>query len=215
MAGERVDAADLGPLGLPGDRDLYVVDGDGRIRDARSRPLLLLHRATRGDDGRVRVDGLDWEEPAVAERVRAAAGAGARLVRAQEAERFDAMPLLVTTDGAIAALDVDYRRLRPNLVIAGVEGLAERGWGGRYLRAGSAVIGLSKLRDRCIMTTFDPDTAAQDVGVLLRIQSEFDGSFALDAWVARSGRAAVGDPVTLLDGFDAPEEAKLGRYARE
>jgi hypothetical protein len=36
--------------------------------------------------------------------------------------RFDVLPLLVATDGAIAALGEDGRRLRPNVVVGGVDG---------------------------------------------------------------------------------------------
>ena len=40
-------------------------------------------------------------------------------------ERFDVLPLLIATDGAIAHIGFDGRRLRPNIVIGGVEGLEE------------------------------------------------------------------------------------------
>jgi hypothetical protein len=113
--------------------------------------------------------------------------------------RFDVLPLLIATDGALAALGVDHRRLRPNIVIAGVDGLAERMWPGRRLRIGSAVIDVAKLRRRCVMTTYDPDTQAQDLGVLRRIVHDFDGRMALDCAVAEPGRVAVGDPVEILD----------------
>lgn len=212
MAGERLLETEIGPLGIPGDRGLVVVDGTGRIQDARSRPRLLRHRAVIGPDGRVWIDGRDWEDPEVAGWVRAAAGPGARLSRVAGAGRFDVLPLLVTTDGAIAALGVDLRRLRPNVVVGGVEGLAERGWEGHLLAIGTAVIGLAGLRGRCIMTTWDPDTGAQDLGVLRRIRSEFGGSFALNAWAARPGRLALGDPVSLLDRFDPAEPPRPGRY---
>jgi uncharacterized protein YcbX len=123
------------------------------------------------------------------------------------------MPLTVTTDGAIKALGVDHRRLRPNLVLGGVAGLEERTWEGRFLAVGEAVIGLADLRGRCIMTTWDPETGKQDVGVLRRIKDEFAGTFALNAWVARPGRIAVGLPVTLLDQFDEAAPPLLGRFA--
>jgi len=214
MAGERLEEAEIGTLGLPGDRELVVVDGDERIQTARTRPKLLRHQATIGQDGRVRVDGLDWESPEVGERVRAAAGPSARLRRLSGAERFDVMPLLVVTDGAIAALGVDHRRLRPNLVIGGVRGLAERGWEDRYLAIGDAVIGLECLRARCIMTTWDPETGVQDLGVLERIRRDFGGTFGLNAWAARPGHIVRGGAVTLLDAFDQAAPPRLGRYAR-
>jgi hypothetical protein len=48
------------------------------------------------------------------------------------------------------------------------------------------------------MTTFDPDTAAQDTEVLLRIHRELDGLLALDCQVVSPGSVAVGDAVELL-----------------
>ena len=114
-------------------------------------------------------------------------------------ERFDVLPLLVATDGAIQALGHDRRRLRPNIVIGGVAGLAEREWEGRSLRAGPAIIGVHSLRARCVMTTFDPDTLEQDRAVLERIVREFDGRLALNCFVIRSGTISIGDPVELMD----------------
>jgi len=97
----------------------------------------------------------------VARDVRRAAGEEARLVRYDGVERFDVLPLLVATDGAIESFGHDGRRLRPNVVIGGVAGLAERGWEGRRLRLGSCLIAARDLRARCVMTTFDPDTLAR------------------------------------------------------
>jgi uncharacterized protein YcbX len=93
---------------------------------------------------------------------------------------------------------VDGRRLRPNIVVAGVDGLAERGWPGCRLRIGDVVVDLVKLRGRCVMTTYDPDTQAQDLGVLRRIARDFGGRMALDSAVVEGGTIAVGDTVTLL-----------------
>src|SRR5262249_61006618 len=96
------------------------------------------------------------------------------------------------------AFGYDRRRLRPNVVIGGVLGLAEREWEGRALRAGATVIGIRDLRQRCIVTTFDPDTLEQDVEVLKGIHRRFGGSLALNAYVVRGGRLSVGDPVELV-----------------
>jgi uncharacterized protein YcbX len=199
MSGERLIECDLGFAGIPGDRVVHVEDARGRVVTSRSRPRLLTHRATLGPDGEPRVDGRTYTDPSVAADVIAAVGAPAQLVRWDGLERFDVLPLLVATDGAIAALGHDFRRLRPNLVIGGVEGLAERGWEGRRLQAGQAILRAVSLRERCIMTTFDPDTAEQDVEVLLRIRREFAGRLALDCEVVEPGRIRRGDPVRLLD----------------
>jgi uncharacterized protein len=202
MAGERLDAAALGPLGVPADRLAYVVQDDGETISARTRPALLGLRGGIGAAGSPTVNGIPWDDPAAGELVRGAAGPAARLETATGYERFDILPLLVATDGAAGEAGLDVRRLRPNLVIGGVDGLAERHWEGRYLRIGDAVIGLATLRERCIVTTYEPDTLEQDVGVLLDIRRRFAGSLALNAWTARPGTIRVGDKVELLDVFD-------------
>jgi uncharacterized protein len=197
MGGEALTEAELGPDGIPGDRMVHVQDSRGRLLTSRSRPRLLLHRAALGRDGMPHVDGRHWTAPDVASDVEAAAGAGARLVRDDGLERFDVLPLLVATDGAIAALGYDRRRFRPNVLLSGVPGLAERGWEGRRLHVGGTIIGMVSLRQRCIMTTFDPDTAEQDTEVLLRIHRELGGALALDCEVIRAGAIHVGDRVDL------------------
>jgi uncharacterized protein YcbX len=203
MAGERLHEAELGEFGIAGDRILHVRDAAGRVVTSRSKPRLLLHRGTLGPDGQATVDGRPWTSPQVARDVEAAAGPGARLAASDGPDRFDILPLLVATDGAIAAFGRDPRRLRPNLVIGGVDGLAERGWEGRRLRIGEVVIALDDLRERCVMTTFDPDTAAQDVEVLLGIRRDFGGRLCLNAAVERGGRIRVGDAVSLAPSAGA------------
>jgi uncharacterized protein len=197
MGGESLTQAELRRDGIPGDRIVHVEDPRGRVVTARSRPRLLVHHATLGADGEPLVDGRSWKRDDVADDVQAAAGPGTRLVRYDGDARFDVLPLLVATDGAIASLGYDRRRFRPNLLISGVEGLAERGWEGRLLHVGQAIIRMVTLRQRCIMTTFDPDTAEQDRDVLLRIHRELGGVLALDCEVVRPGAMKVGDPVEL------------------
>lgn len=197
LAGERLAVAELGPGGLVGDRLVQVYDARGRVVTARTRPGLLGLHGTLGPGGEPLVDGHPWASAAATAAVRAAVGDGARLRRFEGLDRFDVLPLLVATDGAVAALGVDRRRLRPNIVVGGVEGLAERAWPGRRLTIGDAVVAVRTLRERCVMTTFDPDTLEQDVSVLRRIVKEFEGTMALDCEVVRGGRVAAGDPVML------------------
>lgn len=197
MAGERLERAQIGTDGIRGDRVVHVSGPGGRVVTSRTHPRLLGLRGALGADGEPLVDGRPWTAPESAALVREAAGPGAHLVRYDGPERFDVLPLLVGTDGAFAELGVDHRRLRPNIVVAGVDGLAEREWPGRRLRIGQVVIGVAKLRSRCVMTTYDPDTQVQDLSVLRRIASDFGGRMALDCEVLRGGWIALGDPVEL------------------
>jgi uncharacterized protein YcbX len=200
MAGERLRAAELREDGIAGDRTVLAVGPGGDVRTARSWPRLLGLHAVLGKNGEPLVDGLPWRDPAVAAGVERSAGRGARLVRHEGVDRFDVLPLLVATDGAIRAFGRDGRRLRPNLVIGGVEGLAERGWEGRLLRIGACLVRARSLRGRCVMTTFDPDTLEQDQGVLRDIVRRFDGTLALDSEVVRGGILNEGDAVSLERG---------------
>ncbi len=198
MAGERLNHARVGSLGIEGDRVVHVEDARGRVITARTHHRLLGHHAALNASGEPEVDGLLWTQPEVREQVVEIVGPGARLVRDDTSDRFDVLPLLVATDGAIAAFGHDGRRLRPNLVIGGVQGLAERSWPGQCLRIGDVIIGIQDLRGRCIMTTFDPDTLKQDRQVLTGIVQKFGGALALNCYVIRGGEIRVGDAVELV-----------------
>jgi uncharacterized protein YcbX len=199
MAGERLQEAQLTRNGITGDRIIHVADEQGSLKTARRYGKLLGLHATTSSDGEPLVNGLHWTDPAILPLLAEAAGEGAQLVRYEGPERFDVLPLLITTDGALAVLGHDPRRLRPNLVIGGVEGLAERDWEGRRLRVGEAIIEADDLRARCVMTTFDPDTQAQDKNVLKDIGRRFGGTFGLNTAVVTGGTIRVGDTVALLD----------------
>jgi uncharacterized protein len=197
MAGERLGLAHLGPDGVHGDRRVHV-QGPRGLLTARTTPHLLGLHGTLDPDGNACVDGQRWDSPDALAAVRAAAGPDAAPLYYDGPRRFDVLPLLVATDGAIAAFGHDRRRLRPNVVIAGVDGLAERDWPGSHLRIGDVLIALDSRRARCVMTTFDPDTQEQDVGVLRGILDRFGGELALNAAVERPGIVRVNDPVELI-----------------
>jgi hypothetical protein len=197
LAGEPLDEAVLTATnGIVGDRVVHVRGPEG-VRTARRQHRLLGLYATLGPDGEPLVDGLPWRDPEVLRRVRDAAGSDATLTRYDGPERFDILPLLVATDGAVTVFGRDVRRLRPNLVIGGVDGTTEFGWEGAELHIGDVVIHLDSRRGRCPMTTVDPDTLDKDLEVLKDIIRRFDGKLALNARVVTAGVIHVGDPVTL------------------
>lgn len=199
LKGERLEDADVRADGLVGDRLVHVRSRSGRVITSRTRPGLLALRATLGHDGEPLIDGRPWHAPESRAAVRAAAGEDAELVFHDGLDRFDVLPLMVATDGAVAAIGFDRRRFRPNILVGGVEGLAERTWPGRQLRIADVLITIVRLRPRCVMTTFDPDTQEQDHSVLRRIVNDFEGTFALDCAVGVPGRIRLGDTVELLD----------------
>jgi uncharacterized protein YcbX len=214
MAGEKLQRIRVGPLGIEGDRVVHVEDVQERVITSRSHPRFLGHKATLGPDGEPLVDGMPWNSPEVAAKVVDIVGPGAKLVRYDGVERFDVLPLLVATDGAIAAFGHDRRRLRPNIVIGGVEGLAEREWPGGCLRIGKVLIGVQDLRLRCIMTAYDPDTLARDKEITRDIYRRFEGKLALDCFVLEGGEIAVGDEVKLVRGRACSDAAARAVFDR-
>ena len=197
LAGEPLASAAIGASGIPGDRIVRVRGPEG-VRTSRRQYRLLGLRGTLDRDGRPRIDGHLWNTPDALTLVKAAAGSDAWLEASADLDRFDILPLLVATDGAVAAFGRDVRRLRPNILIGGVEGLDEREWPGAQLHIGDAIVRLDSLRGRCNMTTVDPDTLHVDPEVLRDIVRRFGGRIALNAEVIRGGSIRIGDPVTFL-----------------
>jgi hypothetical protein len=202
LAGESLTVATLTPEGIPGDRIVHVCGPEG-VRTSRRHHRLLGLLGTLGPDARARINGHPWDSPEALALVRNAAGDDAWLEAHEGLERFDILPLLVATDGAVATFGRDVRRLRPNILIGGVEGMAETLWPGAQLRIADALVRLDALRGRCTMTTVDPDTLEHDPEVLKDIGRRFGGRLGLDADVVRGGTVRVGDDV----GLDPPERA--------
>ena len=199
LAGEPLEGAQVREDGIAGDRRVLVYNEQTRrLITSRTHPRLLGLKATLDSNGEPLINGHPWDDPESARAVLYAAGPHARLIRWEGLERFDILPLLVGTDGALEAFGYDRRRLRPNIVIGGVQGLAEREWPRQRARIGDLIIEFAQLRARCVMTTYDPDTQEQNHQVLRDIVRKFGGTLALDTAVIKPGRIAVGDPVELL-----------------
>ena len=198
LRGERLSRAEIEPDGVRGDRHLRV-DGDQGLITARTRPGLLRLQAVIGADGEPEIDGESWRS----DHARHAIGRmapGGRLVSTEGAEvglRQDLSPVHVVTTSMVAELGVDFRRLRPNILIDGAEGRDEIGWIGSSLRIGDVVLEVTAQCERCVMTTFDPDTIEQDASVLKRINSDFGRYFGLHCNVTVPGVISRGDPVCV------------------
>ena len=210
LAGESLTVATLTPEGIPGDRIVHVCGPEG-VRTARRHHRLLGLVGTLGSDARPRINGHSWDSPEALVLIKNAAGDDAWLEAHQGLERFDILPLLVATDGAVATFGRDIRRLRPNILIGGVEGVAETFWSGAHLRIADTLVRLDALRGRCTMTTIDPDTLERDPEVLKEIVRRFGGRLALDADVARGGTVRIGDAVRIDDQASVSSVASARR----
>ncbi|HEY1134986.1 MAG TPA: MOSC N-terminal beta barrel domain-containing protein [Nocardioides sp.] len=144
---------------------------DAWLSDLLERPVRLVHL----DDPTRRPTSPDFSAP------------GDRVSFA------DGYPLLVTTTASLAALNdaiaedtqgagdpMTMARFRPNLVVTGDGDGAEPAWAEddwRRVRVGDTVFRAVKGCARCVMTTFDPDTAArgrEPMRTLARLR-RFDG----------------------------------------
>ena len=196
LAGDALQTAVVGTGGFAGDR-LVCVRGPEGIRTSRLNYHLLGLRGTLDANGQPLIDGHPWDSPPALALIRAAAGDDAWLEATHDLERFDVLPLLVATDGAVASFGRDVRRLRPNILIGGVAGMNETQWPGAELRIRDVIVRLDSLRARCPMTTVDPDTLKRDPEVLRDIARRFGGRLALNAEVIRGGEISIGDAVAL------------------
>jgi len=196
LAGEELRTAILTVNGFDGDRIVYVRGPEG-VRTSRRHFKLLGLTGTLDASGRALIDGHPWDSAEALALVRRAAGNDAWLEAADHERAFDVLPLLIATDGAVDAFGRDVRRLRPNILIGGVDGLDEFEWPGATVRIGGVAIRLDSRRGRCPMTTVDPDTLERDPEVLRDIGRRFGGRLALNADVIRGGTITVGDQVTL------------------
>src|ERR1700761_4544304 len=129
LRGEALRSVDVLPDGFRGDRRCQVRSSDGSLLTARTKPALLGLSAVAGGDDMPVVEGIPWHADDARQRVRDAAGDDVRLEPSTE-RRFDETHLLVGTDGAFEHIGLDRRRFRPNIVVGGVDGLAERDWEG-------------------------------------------------------------------------------------
>jgi uncharacterized protein YcbX len=200
LKGERMNETEITKFGIPGDRQIAVIRTiNGRFLTSRSRPKLLALQGSINANGVPTINGHPWDSAEALQLVLEAAGEPVTLQKIPAPQAFDVLPLLVATDGAARYLNIDHRRLRPNILLADVPELEERNWPGRTIAIGDVRIYAEKLRDRCVMTTFDPDTQAQDPSVLLRIVRELDGSTALDSSVVTQGKIHVGDQAQIIE----------------
>ena len=209
--GERLALAELTRDGVRGDRLVHVRNARGPLTGRTRHGLLTIKTAT-GPDGEPLVEGHPWRSEEAAELIRRHGGPDAYLAAYHGPERFDITNLLVAVDGELDAFatrhgaPLDPRRLRPNIVLGGVAQDDLSRWPGSAVAVGDALIGVHARRQRCIVTSIDPDTGAQDLDVFRRIRRDFDGHLALDCWVIAPGTIRPGDRAELVPTVERPRD---------
>ena len=221
LQGERLDTADVGPLGIAGDRGWALFDvGSGYGLTARRVPQLLFARGRLRADGAAEIvlpDGTvtgndavlsDWLGRGVT--LRSAAGLRPRYESPDDDEESGGWHVWEGAGGALHDMpsarvslvstgtvgEWHPRRFRANVLL---EGADEDALIGSRVRLGGAVLDVGCGIPRCVMVTRpQPDGIEKDPTVLRTIHRDRDGLLAVAASVAGTGTIAVGDRLTVL-----------------
>lgn len=220
LQGEQVDTAELGPMGIRGDRGYALFDvGTGFGLTARRDPQLLFASARMREDGSVEITLPDGTVAGDDDTLSAWVGRPVRLRSTdQVAERryenpddieHEAPESWYAFDGCSGAFHDSFavtllsrttigrqpqRRFRANIVLDGPG--SEDAWVGTSVRVGEAVLHVTEAVPRCVMVTRpQPGGIELDREVLRRIHRKRGGLLAVGGTVSRTGRARPGDEV--------------------
>jgi uncharacterized protein len=222
MAGERLEAAELGWHGIEGDRRLAfrrVHDHSGMPWLTASKlPELLLFSPQRREDGSEReipthVRTPDGREMSVfgedlATEVGARYGAPVQMLQLRHGIFDDACISVIASDtvreiGRLAGRSLDVRRFRPNVVVRLLRPtpFEEDEWLGGVLTFGEAddapAIAVTMRDLRCSMVNLDPDSASPAPEVMKAIVRANGNHAGIYGAVTRTGRLAVGQKMFL------------------
>jgi uncharacterized protein len=216
IGGEQIESTRVDGDGVRGDRVWAVQDAAGKLgsgKDSRrfTRILGLLGLTARYEDlaeppivtGR---DGTDYPVAtgAADEFLRELAGRRVWVRRDTGILHFDGVPFTVvgtaTLDWLAAqlpAVQVEARRLRPNLVVRTSEPFEEEAWLDRPVQIGTAEALFEVTLPRCVMVGMAQPGLARSNAVLKRIAARTDNplGMAIGGPVTRPGTITVGDPV--------------------
>ena len=222
MAGERLEAANLGWHGLEGDRRLAF----RRIKErtdfpwltAGKLPDLVSFTPLRREDGAEKylpthVRTPEGEELPVfgedlATKVARRYGAPVEMMQMKHGIFDDASISMIASDtvreiARLAGLSPDVRRFRPNVVVRLLRSapFQEDEWLNSVLSFGEGddapAIAVTMLDVRCSMVNLDPDSAAPAPEMLKAVVRANQNNAGVYGTVTRIGRLAVGQAIFL------------------
>lgn len=220
MAGERLEAANLGWHGIEGDRRLALrrtrETNDFPWLTAGRLPELLLFTPVRHENGvednlPTHVRTPEGREMAIfseelAAEIESRHGAPVQMMHLRGGVFDDASISVIATDtvqeiSRMAAIDPDVRRFRPNILVRLREPNAfqEDMWVGGVLSFGDSGEGPRvsvTVRDvRCSMVNFDPDSGRSAPMVLKSIVGVNQNNAGVYGTVIRTGKLATGQTI--------------------
>jgi uncharacterized protein YcbX len=223
LQGESIDACEIGPLGISGDRGWGVVDvATGNVLTARREPKLLFASARANGNGDVAIvadDGTVLDDDGALSRWlgrpvtlrRAERDAHATYEapldnfdeqhaewaswRGPDGSFHDSTRARVSLVSRPTLRDWDARRFRMNIV---VDTDGEDDLVGQVLAIGTARLRVAKQIDRCVMTTRpQPGGIDRDLSVLRTINAERGTFLGIGLLVEQPGRVTLGDEVSV------------------
>lgn len=221
MAGERLEAADLGWHGIEGDRRMAL----RRVQDrsgfpwltASKLPALVLFspQSEAGSDGELpahirtpKGELLPAFSAALAAEIASQYGAPVEMMQMKHGVFDDACISVIATDtideiSRLSGISPDVRRFRPNIVVRLLQSgsFEEDKWLGGVLIFGeetdAPTVAVTMHDLRCGMVNLDPDSATPQPEVMKAIVRANENNAGIYGTVTRIGRLAIGQPVFL------------------
>jgi uncharacterized protein YcbX len=220
MAGERLEAANLGWHGLDGDRRLALRRIDDRsdfpwLSASTLADLLLFTPHRREDDGQgelpTQIRTPDGEEMSVlgddlAAEIGRRHGAPVQMMQMKHGIFDEGSLSVIASDtvreiGRLAGRELDVRRFRPNVVVGLLQSIPfqEDEWVGGVLSFGEGedapAISVTLRDERCSMVNLDPDSASSAPEVMKAVVRRNQNNAGVYGAVTRTGRVAVGQTI--------------------
>jgi uncharacterized protein YcbX len=230
MAGERLEAANLGWYGLDGDRRLALRRVDDRSGmpwlTASKLPDLLQFAPECRQDGAqgdmpMQIRTPDGKEMSVfgddlAKEVGRRYGAPVQMMQLRHGIFDEASISVIASDtvreiGRLAGRSLDVRRFRPNIVVRLPQSIPfqEDEWLGGVLLFGEGddapAIAATTRDERCSMVNLDPDSASPAPEVMKAIVRANQNNAGIYGTVIHTGRLAVGQTIFLRAATEKKE----------
>lgn len=211
LGGEPLKSTRFELGGIPFDRHIAVIDTDplreGKALTGRKQHRLLAYCAV-VRDGKAYVrtpsgaeheaSGGGWLQELEGELGRPA------LLRVAAEPMHDDADILVLNAASLRALTVEYGafinpiRFRPNVIVDSPQAGAfdELAWPGSEFSVGDAVLQAVHPCERCVLTTVDPETLAEDPAFLKLVVQRHGGRFGVYCKVLRAGDVSIGNDWT-------------------
>ena len=224
MAGEQLEACDVGVRGIPGDRGWAVHDDAmGKIAAGSRHPLLMqcaaryreqptngsiYHVEMRFPDGRLVDSDASDVNARLSELLEKPVSLSALQQDVNAEDYFDVAPIHVLTTASLVAMSQvypeglwDVRRFRPNFFVEtepSFTGLVEFEWIGKTLRLGEVDLQCDIPTERCAMAMSAQAEFPRDEKILRSIKEAANLNLGIYASVMRPGVVRVDDVVEII-----------------